>query len=52
MLVRCVVEDKVNDDAHTAVARPLNDLDEVTQDAEARIDAVVVADVVALIAPG
>ena len=52
MLDRRVIDDQVDDDAHPAVARGPHDLGHIPGAAELRVDAVVVADVVAIIPPG
>ena len=50
MLVGCVVDDKVDDHPLTAVAGLVDELDEIAKCAEPRVDAVVVGDVVAVVA--
>ena len=52
MLVRGVVEDQVDDHPHPAVAGGADHLDEVAERAQPRVDAVVVGDVVAVVAVG
>ena len=50
MLVRGVVHDEVDQHAHAALLRAVRELDEIAERAVARIDAVVVGDVVAVVA--
>ena len=52
VLVRGVVDDQVDDDADAELSRLVHELDEVAERAEARVDAVVVGDVVAVVAVG
>ena len=53
MLVGGVVDDEIDDDADAALLGAVGELDEVAERAVARIDAVVVGDVVAVVAlPG
>ena len=52
MLVGGVVDDEVDDDADAALLAAMGELDEVAERAVARIDAVVVGDVVAVVAAG
>ena len=52
MLVGGVVDDEIDDDAHAALLAAVGELDEVAERAVARIDAVIVGDVVAVVAPG
>ena len=52
MLVGRVVDDEVDDDTHPAVVRGADHLDEVAVVAQTRVDAVEVADVVAVVAVG
>src|SRR3954454_4311562 len=51
MLVRGMVDDEIDHDAHAEGRRLVRELDEVAQRTEARIDAVVIRHVVAVIAP-
>src|SRR5690348_15855208 len=51
MLIRGVVDDEVDQNADAAAVRLTHELDEVVARAEPRIDSVVVADVVAVVAP-
>ena len=52
MLVRGVVDDEVDEHADAALLGAVGELDEVAERAVARIDAVVVGDVVAVVAMG
>ncbi len=52
MLVGRVVHDEVDDDLEPALLRLLHELDEVAERAVSWIDAVVVPDVVAVVAVG
>ena len=52
MLVRGVVDDQIEDDPNAALPRRSGQVREVTEAAQCRVDAVVVADVVATVAPG
>src|SRR5262249_36363533 len=52
VLVGGVVDDQVDDDPDSALARLVHELDEVAQGAKARVDAVVVGDVVAPVLGG
>jgi hypothetical protein len=52
MLVRGVIQHEIDDHANAALLRLVRELDEIPQCAEARIDGVVIADVVAVVAPG
>ena len=52
MLVGGVVDDEVDDHADAALLGAVGELDEVAERAVARIDAVVVGDVVAVVAAG
>ena len=49
MLVGRVVDDQVDDDADAECARLVRELDEIAQVTVSRVDAVVVADVVAVV---
>ena len=52
MLVGGVIDDQVDDDADAALLAAVGELDEVAERAVARIDVVVVRDVVAVVAAG
>ena len=52
MFVRGVVDDQVEDDPDPPLPRASGQVGEVTEAADCRVDAVVVADVVAAVAPG
>ena len=52
MLVGGVVDDEIDDDADAALLAAMGELDEIAERAVARIDAVIVGDVVAVVAPG
>ena len=52
MLVRGVIDDEVDEDAHAALCAALGELDEVPEGAVAGIDAVIVGHVVAVVAQG
>lgn len=52
VLIGGVVDDQVADDAHAAVVRRAQHLDHVAQSAQARVDVVVVGDVVAVVRIG
>ena len=52
VLVRGVIDHEIDDDAHAALLRAVGELDEIAQRAVARIDAVIVRDVVAVVLAG
>ena len=52
MLVRGVIDDEVDDDADAALLAAMGELDEIAERAVARIDAVIVGDVVAVVLAG
>jgi hypothetical protein len=52
MFIRCVVDDKVDNDAHPALLAAVSELDKVAQRSVSRINGVVIADVVATVATG
>ena len=52
MLVRGVVDDEIDDDADAALLAAMGEFDEVAERAVARIDAVIVRDVVAVVPAG
>ena len=52
MLIRRVVDDEVNEHPYAALLRAVSELDEIADRAVARIDAVIIRDVVAVVAMG
>ena len=52
MLVGGVIDDEIDDDANAALLAAMGELDEVAERAVARIDAVIVRDVVAIVLAG
>ena len=52
MLIGGVVDDEIDDDADAALPAAMGELDEVAERAVARIDAVIVGDVVAVVRAG
>jgi hypothetical protein len=52
MRIRGVVDDKVDDDADAALPAAMGELDKVAERAVARVDAVIVRNIVAVILAG